>query len=389
MQRTIVESIRTPLMTRRQLLGASALSIGGWLLPKPDDAKAGDGNAVAPFRDYAEVLSRIENRGHQIRTLGFAPDRSPVVAVRTGGRKQPAIFISAGSHATEHAGVAAAVELIDRLKTKHEAWVIPTRDPIGLNGFRYALSLGIGSKPPIDTLEAAETLLRKEGQVLLDNNDKLLVLIGECGYASRGLYGSVKKGEAYLEPLLGRRIYFPSRSSDMPGSGPLERAYTLVVTPDGEVLHLNRFHDTSWAPAEVACTRRLMAEIQPGLTFDLHEYGGDSLWMSARRQRTDDDERWELRMAEEAIRNIAASGGKLAPEDYSPGAFFEKRERGLYWLDAGQRGEGLNLVDFAARKYGPGFTIETGMRGAFEERVRQHVTIVQTAVNIFEERYPG
>lgn len=86
-------------------------------------------------------------------------------------------------------------------------------------------------------------------------------------------------------------------------------------------------------------TRRLMVEVQPGLTFDLHEHGGDSFWMSARRQRTDDDEVWERRMANEAIRAVAASGTKLAPEDYSPGSFFQRLERGVYWLDAGKRGE--------------------------------------------------
>ena len=192
---------------------------------------------------------------------------------------------------------------------------------------------------------------------------------------------------AFLEPLKGRRIYYPSRTDDMPGAGPLERAYTLIVTPDGEVLHLNRFLDTAWSPAEVRCARRLMAEVQPGLTFDLHEHGGDSFWMSARRQRTDDDEVWERRIASEAIRAVAASGTKLAPEDYSPGSFFQRLERGVYWLDAGQRGEGLNLVDFAARQYGLGFTIETGMRGPFHDRVRQHLLVVQTAVKLFEERY--
>ena len=372
-------------LTRRLFLGTSALCVSHWALPKA--ALAGDARDVRPFQRYVELLGRLESRGHKVQTLGMAPDKSPVVAVRAGGQKKPAIFISAGSHSTEHAGVAASVELLDRLKTEHEVWVIPTRDPVGLNGFRQALSLGLGTEPSIESLEGAEGLLREKGDVLFDSNDTLLVQIGEYGYANRGLYRNVEKGAAFLEPLLGRRIYFPSRSNDMPGAGPLERAYTLVVTPDGEVLHMNRFHDTAWAPAEVRCTRRLMAEIQPGLTFDLHEHGGDALWMSGRRQRTDEDEIWEQRMAGESIRAAAGIGAKLAADDYSPGSFFEKRERGVYWLDAGQRGEGLNLVDFAARKYGPGFTIETGMRGPFTDRVQQHITVVQTAVKVFEERY--
>ena len=51
------------------------------------------------------------------------------------------------------------------------------------------------------------------------------------------------------------------------------------------------------------------------------------------------------------IKAVAGSGAKLAAENYSPGAFFSKLERGVYWLDPSKRGEGLNLVDFAAQKY--------------------------------------
>ena len=36
----------------------------------------------------------------------------------------------------------------------------------------------------------------------------------------------------------------------MSGAGPLERAYTQIGAAD-EILHLNRFHDTEWAPVEV------------------------------------------------------------------------------------------------------------------------------------------
>lgn len=343
--------------------------------------------SVQPFARYADLLATLKNRGRTWRTLGHAPDGSPLVAVKCGGTKKPAILISAGAHATEHAGVVAAVELVERLQTKHEVWVLPTRDPIGLGGFRHALSLGLGKPPEIASLEEAEALLRREGEVLLDDGGRLVALIGDYGYANRGLYGGVKKGEDFLEPLKGRRLWFPSRAENQPASGPLERAYTLVVTPDGEVLHLNRFHDTRWAPIEVRSVRRLMAEIKPGLTFDLHEYGGDALWMSARRQKTDEDEIWERRMGTEAIAAVKLDGATLAGDDYNPGGFFERLERGLYWLDPGKRGEGYNLVDFAAKEYGPGFTIESGMQAPLADRVRRHLVLVQTAVKVFEERF--
>ena len=342
---------------------------------------------VRAFPRYSDLLDTLRSRGRVWRTLGHAPDGSPIIAVKCGGEKKPAILISAGAHATEHAGVVAAVELVDRLQTKHEVWVLPTRDPIGLGGFRHALSLGLGKPPELASLEEAEALLRKEGEILLDEGGRLVVLIGDYGYANRGLYGSIKKGEAFLEPLKGRRLWFPSRDENQPAAGPLERAYTLVVTNDGEVLHLNRFHDTRWAPVEVRCVRRLMAEIRPGLTFDLHEYGGDALWMSARRQKSDEDEIWERRIGTEAIAAARADGAKLAPDEYSPGGFFEKLERGLYWLDPGKRGEGFNLVDFAAKEYGPGFTIESGMQAPLADRVRRQLILVQTGVKVFEERF--
>ncbi len=336
-------------VTRRTFLAATGgLALSGTLRANENRSKD-----VAPFETYSDLLKTLKDRGHKTRVLGYAPDRSPLVAVKAGGDKKPAILISAGSHATEQAGVRAAVELIDGLKTQHAVYVLPCRDPIGLNGFAYALSLSLGAIPRLGSLKDAEDLLRKRGQVLLDSDGTLLVLIGEYGYANRGLYRKIETGAEVLEPLKGRRIWFPSRYDDVPGSGLFQRAYTLVVTPAGEVLHLNRFHDTRWAPVEVRCVRKLMGEIKPGLTFDLHEYGGDAFWMSARRQRSDDDEVWERRMAAEAARTVAASGAKMASENYSPGSFFTRLQEGVYWLDPSQRGEGLNLIDFAAPNTAP------------------------------------
>ena len=339
------------------------------------------------FRRYTDLLAAVKGRGHAARVLGRAPDGSPVIAVKCGGKKKPVIFIGSGSHATEHAGVMAAVELMDDLKTEHEVWILPCRDPIGLSGFPHALSLALGEAPDIDTVEAAEKLLREKGEVIYDAGGLLLVQIGEYGYANRMLYRRVERGAKYLEPLRGRRIYFPSRNFDEPGAAPLERAYMQVVTPESEVLHMNRFHDTPWAPVEVQCTRRLMAEIDPKLTFDLHEYGGDDFWMSARRQRNDEDEGWELRMAAVGAKAVKDAGATFPDEDYLPGSFFKKLEPGVFWLNAQERGEGLNLVDFAARKYGPGFTIETGMRQKFARRVMLQKTVVQAVVAEFEKRY--
>jgi hypothetical protein len=383
------ESSHPTEISRRALLQASGALLGAALLP-PGQLHAEPAAATGhkPLANYSEVLATLKRRGREVRVLGCAPDQSPIVAVRCGGDKSPAIMISGGAHSTEHAGAFATVEVIERLKTKHVVWVVPARDPIGLSGFRHALSLGLGKPAQLETIDGLPDFLRKNGEVLVDADGTLLVMIGEYGYANKGLLHKFEKSAPFLEPLRGRRIWFTSSRNDTPGSAPLERAYTLIVAPDGEILHLNRFHDTRWAPAEVRCLRNLMAEVRPALTFDLHEHDhGPFFWMSARKQRTEDDEIWERRMAGEAARVVKASGSELAPEKYSPGSFFEKLEPGVFWLDAQKRGEGLNLIDFAASRYGPGFTIETGMQCPFDDRVRQHLLVVQTAVDLFEQRH--
>jgi hypothetical protein len=339
------------------------------------------------FNTYTELLEKITQKGHQLRILGYAPDGAPLVSVKVGGNKGPAIFISAGSHATEQAGVCAAVALIDQLNTEHPVYILPCRDTIGMNGFAYALSLSLPEVPHLNTLEDVNAILKKHGEVLYEKEDVLLVIIGEYGYANCGLLGRFEKGEDFLEPLKGRRIFFPSRQEGIEGTAFCQRAYTLIVSPEAEVLHINRFHDTPWAPVESRCVRNLMAEIQPRLTLDLHEHGGDAFWFSARHQQNAEDERWEKHMADAMIQTVATSGAKLAEEDYLPGSFFSKGDRGVYWLHAQTRGEGLNLTDFAAHTHGPSFTIETGMLTGFQHRVETSILATQTAIGIFESRY--
>ena len=105
-----------------------------------------------------------------------------------------------------------------------------------------------------------------------------------------GFYQELRKIEKarpkLVQPVIGRRVYMSPGQSGVEGTGDFGRAYTLVVSPQGEVLHLNRFYDTAWAHVEVRCARRSMAEIKPGISFDLHESQlmGDGSWQSARHQ---------------------------------------------------------------------------------------------------------
>jgi hypothetical protein len=351
---------------------------------------------------------------NQLRVLGHAPDGSPLVVVKCGGEKLPAVFISAGSHSLEQAGVTAAVELVNEMQTEHAVYILPCRDPVGLAGFAHALSLGAGL--PADqmpqTVEDSAAFLREKGEVLRDEGGRLVALLGDHAYTIRqGTSTSmITAGDSQLttgpvhEALLGRRIYWPSNYNAtsestgdegvVEGSGPMTRAYTQFGTPD-DILHINRFHDTPWAPAEVRSARNIMAEVQPRLVIDLHEHNGDDFWMSARHQvhsgpgsrrqiptrdadRTLDvnaeDEDCEIKMALAVSDAVVASGVPL----HKPGregngggkSFFHDLGPGVLWLDAGQRGEGLNLADFGADQYGMSFTVETGMFLPFDSRVK-------------------
>ena len=341
------------------------------------------------FDQYSDLLEWIQGKGLVPTVLGCAPDGAPVVAFKGGGEKEPAVFISAGSHSTEQAGVTAGATLLSEFETDHQVYLIPSRDPMGMNGYGYALGLSMGEVQNVVSVEQVRELLKGEGEVLYEEGDTLLAIIGEYGYSTTGLLGKFEKGADFLEPLLGRRIFYPSSADGIEGTAHCQRAYSLIVSPDGEVLHINRFHDTSWAPVEPRCTRDLMAQIQPGLTLDLHEYGGDGFWFSARHQQTTEDEVWEGRIADAMIKAVKESGAHIAPEGYLPGSFFETTGPGVFWLIAKERGEGLNLADFAAAKYGPAFTIETGMtmQGGFRERVETSILAAKTAIATFEERH--
>ena len=371
------------------------------------------------YRTNHELVAETRRRAQDVTVLGTSVDGSPIVVARGGGDKTPAIFITAGSHSTEHAGVSAAVQLIDELDTEHQLYVIPTRDPVGLNGFHHALGLGLGGRPDFDDFDQLEEILLGAGKVLFEDDDLLLVLIGEYGYASarpmqsngfeegdvRFRAGPRQKnpqGYGYgrmrqihrdqpeiLAPLLGRRVYQPAGQIGVEGTNQFDRAYTLIVSLEGEILHINRFHDTAWSPVEPRVTRQFLDDIRPGISFDLHESAGmdDRFWLSARKQPDPESQQWEEKAATATIRAIAASGVSLASIEDAPSTWFDMPEQAVFWLDATRRGEGFNLMDWCSRTYGLAFGTEMGMFATFDDRVDMAQTTVRTAVSIFEERF--
>ncbi len=354
---------------------------------------------------YDELLQDVHRRAQSVEVLGHTVDGSPLVVARGGGEKLPAVFITAGSHSTEQAGVSAAVACIDELQTEHQVYVIPTRDPVGMNGFAHVLSLGLGETPSATSFDEVESILRS-GEVLFEEEDLLLSLIGEYGYASsrpspdrrcaqyffyQRLQLLASENPEVLEPLRGRRVWMTPGQTGVAGTGDLGRAYTLIISLEGEILHINRFHDTPWSPVEPRCTRDLMKRIRPGISFDLHESQlmDDRYFLSSRHVPDPADQEWEEKGASAIIKGIKDSGATLArDEDVSIlGNWFDTSEPGVCWLDAARRGEGYNLMDFASQTYGLAFGTEMGMYGTFDGRVELAMITVRASVEVFGQRY--
>jgi len=371
------------------------------------------------FSTYSEIVDRVSETSHPYRTLGRAPGGEPLIAVETGGERTPAILISAGAHATEQAGVSAAVELIDRLETDHRTYIVPSRDPVGLNGYPYALSLPMGDRPTIETFDDVESILLSEGEVVHRDDDLVLSLIGDYGYISKrpsiegvsphlvSLYTLQQfrsEDSDRLEPFKGRRIYPVPVQPEIEGNGPFQRAWTIIVTPSGGVVDLNRLYDSAWAPPETRCMRRFMTEIDPGLVFDLHEIQPteDNYHVSIRPFEDPEEDRWERRIADEMVRAVEASGTPILDRELNPDledavgeSSDEKTEspdhkrlaRGVYRSQSEPEPGEQSLVDYAAAEHGLAITDETGMYGTFQNRVESAVLAVQAGVSEFERRY--
>ena len=81
-------------LSRRGFLGIAGLACGGLVLPQrvraepPANDKSEERRAVRPFNRYSDLLETVEKRGHKLRVLGFAPDKSPIVGIKAGGGQE-------------------------------------------------------------------------------------------------------------------------------------------------------------------------------------------------------------------------------------------------------------------------------------------------------------
>lgn len=243
-------------------------------------------------RSNAELFKTVDSWARAVEVLSIGPFGLPVYCAIGGGQSEPAVLITAGSHADETSGMQAAATLMEYLDTDHKVYVVPNRDPLGWEGFAAGLSLAARVAAPTDHTSAL-TILRSVGEVLYEDGQFLVAMLDELAFAivrpTPDTFGSEKiiKMLSYAmathpplaSRLANRRVLVPANSPHCDGRGVLDRAYTVYVAEDGFIGSFNRFFGDPAAPIEVAALASLIDDVKPGLTIDLHEGWNDAYYM--------------------------------------------------------------------------------------------------------------
>jgi len=362
-----------------------------------------------PDLTTTDVLEELRGSGKELYEWGSAEDGTPLLAARSGGEKQPAIFLTAGSHSPETAGVHAALNLLRGLKTEHEVHVLPLRDPVGFAGVNHCLSLAAGHQVTVPDHSSALDYLKTHATLVWDEEGMYLFKLGELGFVwTETMPGydsflrmhsqmlSLERNEPNsLKALWGKSVMLMCAMTGVEGGGEMRRCWHGVLSHRGEWLHLNRFFGRADAPPEVAAVDRLMQSVRPGLTCDLHEGYGSGFWTTIPKPRENPERVFDMTKAffdYISARNypIMAYEERAAKErefnmPYNPDWISpEPRIPGFFWVNGGLRGEGPNLMDYAER-FGVGYGTESSIELPLAMRVDVLTNGILAAIRVWEE----
>jgi hypothetical protein len=361
-----------------------------------------------PDLSTAQVIQALQDSGRPLQEWGRSIDNQPLLSVRCGGDRQPPIFITAGAHCTETAGVHAALNLLHMLDTEFEVHIFPLRDPFGFAGDRHCLSYAAGEQVEVSSHTDSLEYLQTHAQPVWREGETQLFLLGEIGFAwtppelpgvtaftrlhSRML-SLAQEDPLALQALRGKRVMLMQSMPDVEGTGETGRCWHALVTGKGEWMHLNRLFGREDAPAEVAAVDRLMQTYRPGLTLDLHEGNGQGFWMPVNKHKEPErvftmtqaffgyvNERgYPITSYEEWAATDATTGKNYTPDWLLP----EPRVPGMFWMNGLGRGEGYNCMDYGAL-FGIGYGTESPMERPLAMRVDAITNGILAAMRVWE-----
>jgi hypothetical protein len=361
-----------------------------------------------PDLSTAQVFQALHDSGKPLHEWGRSVDNQPMLAVRSGGDRQPPIFITAGAHSTETAGVHAALNLLHALDTEFEVHILPLRDPFGFAGAQHCLSHAAGQPVEVASHRGALDFLQANAHLVWHEGAVQLFRLGEFGFlwAAKELPSETaftrlhsrmlslaQEQPSTLVPLRGKRVMILQAMPDVEGTGELGRCWHGLVTQAGEWMHLNRLFGRDDAPGEVAAVDRLMQAVRPGLTLDLHEGNGQGFWMPVNKCKQLERvfamteaffnyvnrQGYPITTYEEWAATDATIGKNYTPDWLQP----EPRIPGMFWIDGLLRGEGNNMMDCGAN-YGIGYGTESPMERPLSMRVDAITHGILAAVRVWE-----
>ena len=365
--------------------------------------------SITPDITTSDVTENLRASGKPLHEWGRAVDGTPMLAVRSGGNKKPPIFITAGSHSDEIAGVHAAINLLNLLDTEHEVHVLPLRDPFGFAGVNHCLSFS--AKQPVHLTSHTETLqyLKEHAALVWSGKEMFIFKLGEIGFVwnplSNGLdsfwamFNQIiklsRENVQVLKLLLGKSLMLINPNVESEGSKEMQRCWHSILSPRGESLHLNRFFGRIDAPPEVAAVDRLMHSVQPGLTCDLHEGNGGGFWMPLHRPEQIEKRDLVIRMTEVYFSYIKSQDYPITTyeewkaTDSTPSSdpnwmLPEPRLEGLFWTKASLKGEGPNLIEYSD-PFGIAFGTEAPMNQPLANRVDGITNGILASIKVWEK----
>ena len=362
-----------------------------------------------PELTTSDVINFLEHSGLPLQDWGKAKDGTPMLSVRIGGIKQPAVFITAGAHSNETAGVHAALNLMHKLKTDHEVHILPLRDPMGFAGVRHCLQTAL--KHPVQVSSHAEVLdfLRAEALLLWQEHDFCLYLLGDVGFVwtprqpglrsywlmTNHMEELIQSQPDTISQLAGKSVMMIDPDSDVEGSGTMQRCWHALISKDCAWRHLNRMFGEQNIPPEVAAVDSLMQNVKPGLTCDLHEGNGSGFWLPI--PKPPENSELSFWMAKAFFEVISQRGYPITDyvdwlaTDQTPltardptWMFPEERLPGLFWVDTLRRGEGHNLMTYGAL-FGVGFGTEGPMSRPLAMRIDGITNGILAAIRVWEQ----
>lgn len=357
-----------------------------------------------------EVFDALGASGKPVTEWGQAIDGTPILGARAGGDKHPAIFITAGAHCTETAGVHSALNLMAMLDTEHEVHILPLRDPLGFGGVNRCLSFASDEYVDVPDTDACLEYLKANAELLWHAEDAYLFKLGTLGFMwdiprpgletfwrQFNLMAHLNSKEAEtIRPLRGHSVMLVNVNSDIEGSGAMQRCYHTIVDRKGQWLHLNRYLGQEDAPPEVAAVNRLMQTVKPGLTCDLHEGNGTGFWMPLTRPEKNPER--VVAMTRAYFDYIRSKGYPITTyEEWratdgtnasDPNWLLPAPElEGLFWLNNLLKGEGHNLISYS-HQFGVAYGTEAPMVQPLQMRTDGIANGILAAIRVWEATVP-